>query len=391
MNDVLKQLLLSPQAPAPQAGYTQPLIEALLAQPAPQPQQSSLPANFADQLMALLNPQTAQMAAPVVPAAAPLAMVQPMANVFAALQNMQMPAAQAQPASPMAQPAASPQPVAAAPQPSQMPPTPTASPQDIIGALIGNEAPAQAPVEDPSWYQRPQFMQYISDVLLGVASNPNWAQGIAQGIGTYDQRGVTAAQRQLDMQRFGLEKQKTEAEVLRAQSAAARDLAGADKDQASADLTRIDAQTADEMNRQQIEVEKARVAQLKADAAYKRAQQQAQATTDEFTDKNYATAYAQILDAESKLAEIASEDDPTYLFGADFATREKLNTISEKVARYTQMTGQTKAVLTKSKQQMEEGTLSRDEYLSRLQRASTVHGPDAIRSFLGVKNETTKP
>lgn len=331
---------------------------------------------FGDSLM-----PSAQPAAQPQPAAIPQQAPVPVQQAPAPVQQapvQQMPVAQqapvAQPAPMQQAPAASPQDVVAAlmGQPSAQ--ADVATPQDVLAALTAEPA-SQA--TDPSWYERPEFMRYIGDVLNGVAANDNWAQGIAQGNMRFEQRGQMA--------------QKSAQEQMMAQAQLAKLLSETQKNTVDASVAGRKAQQESDPNSLDNQKTMAEISRIKAEQALAEARAKYAGKENSFSDRDYANVYADVLKAEQE-GMVLDPENPAYVFGADFSSREKLNTISPNTARYTPLSGSTKQVLDQSRQAYAAGEISKDEFASRLQRVQNVHGPEAVRQYLnGASNEQPRP
>lgn len=241
---------------------------------------------------------------------------------------------------------------------------------NVAPATLESVLPRQTPVQDP-------LVSLLNDVLLGLATSDTWASGLASGVQTNQQRGPKQAAAEMQNALFGAELDKTRSE--------------AEKNRATANLDRTNAQFAG--SNQQLESQKtqAEINRIQAETALAKARKDAVGQERAFTDQDYARAYSDVLKAEQDGISIDPEN-PAYMFGADFSAREKLNTISPNTARYIGMTGQTKQVLDKSREQLNAGEITKEEFASRLARAQNVHGPDAIRQYItGASNGKPKP
>lgn len=332
---------------------------------------------FGDSLMPSAQP-TAQPQPMAIPQQAPAPMQQAPAPAQPAQQVPQAPVVQqapvAQPTSGQQAPAATPQDVVAAlmGQPSDQ--AGVATPQDVLGALNAQPA-AQAP--EQSWYQRPEFLQYVGDVLTGVAADDNWARGIAQGNMRNEQRKLTG--------------QKTAQENMLAQAQLAKMMSETQKNTVDAQVAGHKAMKESDPDSLDNQKTAAEIARIKAEQTLAEVRAMYVGQEKSFTDNNYAQAYADVLKSEQE-GYMMDPENPAYLFGPDFSARYKLNTISPNVARYYPMDGKTKQVLDSSMQQLQSGEITKEEFDSRLYQAQYVHGPESIRKYIsGASNATTKP
>ncbi len=254
-----------------------------------------------------------------------------------------------------------------------------ASSTDIVNALtqVPTEQASATKFQQTPAYQRPEFLTYLGDVLNGVAMNDNWAQGIAQGNVRYEQRGQEAAQRQ--------------AQNVMSQAQLAKLMSETNKNNTDATVSRAKAMKESDPNNLENQKTQAEIARIKAEQRLAEVRANYVGQEKQFTDANYATAYADVLKAEQE-AYMMDPENSAYTFGPDFAARYKLNTISPNVARFYPMDGKTKQVLDSSMQQLQKGEITKEEFDSRLYQVQFVHGPESIRKYIsGASNATTKP
>ena len=320
-------------------------------------------------LYGLLGP--ADLSAPA-PAAtqAPAAVPAQQAPAPAPVSAQQVPAQQA----PMAQ---APR-VAQAPVPQMQAPM-AAQPADILASLLQAPAAAQqapTPTQAPTQAQAPegilqklsspQFLTLLQDVLTNTAMDPNWASGMARGVQANASRPAEQQKRELEALLLNSTLGLNQAKANESNAAAVR----AVMENSGRGTQLNEAKTQAEINKINSE---AKLAEIRAKYA---------GSERAFTDQNYTTAYSDLSKTVSEgdvLGEASPEDA---LWSADFRTREKLNMLGGQVSRPVPMSQETRQVLLDSQKAYAAGELSKEEYASRIMRAQTVHGSDAIRKYL---------
>ena len=268
-------------------------------------------------------------------------------------------------------------PAVSAPQ-MQLPPTPTgtpdlgqalgATPDQILLDLVGQPQP-QAQAQERSFMDKlssPEFLTYLQDVLMGIASESNWGQGIVSGIRQNEGRAVAANQAETNnlllQSKLGL----NQSEMNRNNASAADSVASASTRGANAKL--------------ESEKTVAETARIRAQTLLAEAQTKAAGNPDGMNTKEYARLYTDLRKAFADSDVLLPQGSEDTLFSPDFRAREALNKTGD--ARIVPLTGETDRLLTQSKEQFQAGTLSEEEFASRLQRAMAVHGSEAIRKYL---------
>ncbi|QGH73596.1 MAG: hypothetical protein [Siphoviridae sp. ct7UA22] len=246
-----------------------------------------------------------------------------------------------------------------------------ASPTDIAAALTGT--PAQPKAEMGVWDKltSPAMLTYLQDALAGVAMNPNWAQGMTEGVLRNEQRGVTAAEREMQRILAQSKLDLNQSEINKNQAGATKDMVEA-KNKASG---QEDAKTQAEINKLNAE---ARLAAMRAQYAGQ------ESAAKPYSDANYINDYTMQYKTLSELEALNPSEDP---WSADFRARESLNKVGGQVTRYIPVNAETDRVLREAQlavneaQTPEERQAAARELASRIQRATIVHGPEAVQRY----------
>lgn len=252
-----------------------------------------------------------------------------------------------------------------------------ASPQDINMALTGGPANAQeialalqgpATAGETPWYQNRQGMDFVADVLAGIAAGPNWVQGSVAGADLNEQRTLMRQQQMMQRQAAALESAKTMSDIESNSARATRDRAEA------ANVGKVDPleqkKTEAEIKRIQAET---KLAQYKAVS---------EANPDQVNVKDYNRLLVDLRGALAEGDALTDEGSEELFWSPDYRARIALNQTAPQAARYIPISADVKARIKESRDALNAGTLSRDQYNQRVQQAAHLSGPDAILDYI---------